>query len=137
MPALDRVLETSLYVDDLERAVRFYQDVFGLSALVQDDRFCAFDVNAKSILLLFRKGGTVSPVHTDGGIIPGHDGSGSYHFAFAISADQLGPWLERLSRFQVPIESHTKWPRGGDSVYFRDPDNNLLELATPGLWRTY
>jgi catechol 2,3-dioxygenase-like lactoylglutathione lyase family enzyme len=137
MPALDRVLETSLYVDDLERAVRFYQDVFELSAVVQDDRFCAFDVNAKSILLLFRRGGTISPVHTEGGVIPGHDGSGSYHIAFAVSTDQLGPWMERLSRFQVPIESHAKWPQGGESVYFRDPDNNLLELATPGLWRTY
>jgi catechol 2,3-dioxygenase-like lactoylglutathione lyase family enzyme len=88
-------------------------------------------VNAKSILLLFRRGGTISPVPTEGGVIPGHDGSGSYHIAFAVSADQLAPWMERLSRFQVPIESHAKWPQGGESVYFRDPDNNLLELATP------
>jgi catechol-2,3-dioxygenase len=137
MPKLDRVLETSLYVDDLERAVRFYQDVFELSALVHDDRLCALDVNGKSVLLLFRKGSAVDPVQIAGGVIPGHDGSGSYHMAFAISVDQLGLWTERLARFQVPIESRAKWPQGGESIYFRDPDKNLLELATPGVWRTY
>jgi catechol 2,3-dioxygenase-like lactoylglutathione lyase family enzyme len=29
------------------------------------------------------------------------------------------------------------WPRGGRSVYFRDPDGHSVELATPGLWETY
>jgi len=27
--------------------------------------------------------------------------------------------------------------RGGHSIYFRDPDGHLLELATPGLWAIY
>ena len=30
-----------------------------------------------------------------------------------------------------------KWPRGGESLYFRDPDGHLVELATPGLWANY
>ena len=33
---LDRVLETCLYVDDLDRAARFYEDVLGLAALTSD-----------------------------------------------------------------------------------------------------
>ena len=36
MPALDGVLETALYVDDLPRARRFYQDVLGLECLFAD-----------------------------------------------------------------------------------------------------
>ena len=38
---------------------------------------------------------------------------------------------------QVEIEGRTDWPRGGHSIYFRDPDGHLLELATPGLWTVY
>jgi len=30
-----------------------------------------------------------------------------------------------------------KWSRGGESLYFRDPDDHLVELATPGIWATY
>jgi hypothetical protein len=42
----------------------------------------------------------------------------------------------RLGERGVEIESAVHWARGGTSVYFRDPDNNLLELATPKLTQT-
>jgi len=134
---LDRVLETSLYVDDLERAARFYEDVLGLKALTSDKRFLAYDVGGKSVLLLFRRGFTLETVHMPGGTIPPHDGHGPIHAAFAIGADALTDWEERLAAHGVAIEGRTKWTRGGTSIYFRDPDGHLLELATPGLWATY
>jgi catechol-2,3-dioxygenase len=135
--ALDRVLETSLYVDDLERAARFYEDVLGLTSLTSDSRFRAYDVAGKSVLLLFRRGATLETVHMPGGTIPPHDGRGPLHIAFAIPAAELAQWEARLGQHNVPIEGRTHWRRGGDSIYFRDPDGHLLELATPGLWATY
>jgi len=137
VPKLDRVLETSIYVDDLERAARFYEDVLALPPLWSDSRFCSYNVGGQSVLLVFRRGATLETVRMPGGTIPPHDGHGPLHVAFAISADELAQWEERLACHGVAIEGRTKWSRGGESVYFRDPDGHLLELATPGLWAIY
>jgi len=134
---LDRVIETSLYVNDLERAARFYEDVLGLPALTADSRFRAYDVGWRSVLLIFLRGATLETVHMPGGTIPPHDGHGPLHIAFAIPADELPDWEQRLDEHGVGIEGRTKWARGGVSLYFRDPDRHLLELATPGLWPIY
>ena len=67
----------------------------------------------------------------------GHDGSGPLDVAFAIAREELGAWEQRLTSRQIEIEGRTNWPRGGHSIYFRDPDGHLLELATPGLWTVY
>jgi catechol 2,3-dioxygenase-like lactoylglutathione lyase family enzyme len=137
MPELDGVLETSLYVDDLDRAVRFYADVLGLVQLYRDNRMCAFSVGKRSVLLLFSRGKSLETVHLPGGTIPAHDGSGPLHVAFAIPKEDLAFWEERMRQSAIVIEGRTTWPRGGKSIYFRDPDGHLLELATPGLWKIY
>jgi catechol 2,3-dioxygenase-like lactoylglutathione lyase family enzyme len=137
MPALDGVLETALYVDDLPRARRFYEDVLGLKPVFADQRLCAFAVAPKSVLLLFPRGKTLETVVMPGGTIPPHDGHGPLHIAFAVSREDLPAWEARLGAHDVPIEGSTDWPRGGTSIYFRDPDGHLLELATPGLWPGY
>jgi catechol 2,3-dioxygenase-like lactoylglutathione lyase family enzyme len=137
MPKLDGVIETALYVDDLDRARAFYQDALGLPAMNSDSRFLAFDVGGRSVLLLFHRGATLETVHLPGGTIPPHDGHGPLHIAFAITADELPVWERRLTEQGVAIEGRTAWPRGGHSVYFRDPDDHLLELVTPGVWAIY
>ena len=137
MPKLDGVIETALYVDDLDRARAFYQDALGLRAMNSDSRFLAFDVGGRSVLLLFHRGATLETVHLPGGTIPPHDGHGPLHIAFAIAADKLPAWEQRLTEQGVAIEGRTAWPRGGHSIYFRDPDNHLLELVTPGVWAIY
>jgi catechol 2,3-dioxygenase-like lactoylglutathione lyase family enzyme len=136
MPKLDRVLETALYVDDLGRAAAFYADVLGLASLYEDERLRAFAVGA-SVLLLFRRGASLETINLPGGTIPPHDGGGPVHVAFAIAATDLGGWEARLGDHGIAVEGRTEWARGGRSIYFRDPDGHLLELATPGLWRIY
>jgi catechol 2,3-dioxygenase-like lactoylglutathione lyase family enzyme len=134
MPALEGVLETVLYVDDFERARAFYEGLFGLASLYSDQRMCAYDVGGRSVLLLFRRGESLHTIKLPGGVIPPHDGRGPHHIAFSITAGELADWEARLGAFGIEIEGRTRWPRGGISIYFRDPDGHLLELATPGLW---
>ena len=69
--------------------------------------------------------------------MPAHEPGGPGHFAFAIDASALAAWEIRLGDLGIPVESRVGWERGGTSVYFRDPENRLVELATPGLWPSY
>jgi catechol 2,3-dioxygenase-like lactoylglutathione lyase family enzyme len=137
LPKLNRVIETCLYVDDIGRAGDFYQRVLGLALMTGDARFRAFDVGGLSVLLLFRRGATLQPVRLSEGTVPPHDGHGPLHVAFAIAADDLAEWEKRLEDHGVAIEGEVHWSRGGRSIYFRDPDRHLLELATPGMWLNY
>ena len=137
LPSVSGLLETGLYVEDVARSRAFYTRLFGFPVLMEDDRLCALDVAGRGVLLLFRRGGAIETVHIPGGAIPGHDGHGTLHYAFAIGAGQLEPWIRRLRSEGVETESRVTWPRGGVSLYFRDPDGHLVELATPGVWATY
>ena len=137
MPQLTGVLETSLYVEDLERSICFYQEVMQFQKLVGDERFCALQAAERQVLLLFRKGASTQPMVIAGGTIPSHDGGGQLHLAFAISAQELELWEQWLEEHQVVVESKVRWERGGQSIYFRDPDGHLLELVTPGCWAIY
>ena len=137
VPKITRVLETALYVDDLEESVRFYEGVMGLNAMSREDRLVALDAGGGTVLLLFRRGATSAGASFSGGRIPPHDGVGPAHFAFAISAEDLDLWRTHLARGDVEIESEVKWDRGGVSLYFRDPDGHSVELATPGVWQVY
>ena len=137
MPAIGRVLETSLYVDQLSRSIDFYQRIFGFAQLMSDDRFCALNVSSQQVLLLFVKHGTTKPITIPGGIIPPHDGEGQMHVAFTIAKEEEAAWSAQLQAAGIVIESRVAWPRGGFSLYFRDPDGHLLELVTPGCWEIY
>lgn len=136
-PRVERVLETALYVDDLERAARFYQEVIGFRTLTANDRIMAMDAGGGTVLLLFRRGASAGGVDIPRGRIPPHDGSGPAHFAFAIELASLENWRGRLRHAGVEIESEITWGRGGISLYFRDPEGHSVELATPGVWAVY
>ena len=136
-PRINGIVETCLYSRDLPRSVRFYRDELGLRLLESGEKFCVFGVAGKQVLLLFRSGGTLEPVHTPGGVIPPHDASGRLHIAFAVSEEDFGAWEKLLVARGISIESEVNWPTGGQSLYFRDPDDHLVELATPGLWKVY
>ena len=131
------VVETCLYVEDMARSRAFWTDLLGLGVMFEDDRLCALDAGDGSVVLLFRQGGSTEPVMLSGGLFPPHDGSGETHVGLAIRGDEFEPWRERLSSAGIAIESVMTWPRGGRSIYFRDPDGHLVELLTPGVWPVY
>ena len=137
VPKAKRVLETAIYCDDLSVTVGFYRELLGISPMLESDRLAAFDAGEATVLLLFQRGESTKPVQTPGGLVPGHDSDGPAHLAFAIETADVESWLGRLDRLGIAIESRVAWPRGGHSIYFRDPDGRSVELATPGTWPNY
>lgn len=130
-PRLNGILESTLYVADMERSARFYQSLFGFAVIDRGERLIAMAAGERQVLLLFKKGASARIPVTP------HDGSGELHLAFAIPASELTAWEARLTAHSVAIEDRRHWPRGGTSLYFRDPDRHLIELATPGVWTIY
>jgi catechol 2,3-dioxygenase-like lactoylglutathione lyase family enzyme len=130
-PKLDGILESSLYVDDLPRSVRFYQEICGFFVISDfGERGCATHAGPRQVLLLFKKGASRE-------ILSPHDGDGELHIAFAIPAAELAAWESWLAKKGIAVEEKRSWELGGWSLYFRDPDRHLLELATPGVWSVY
>jgi catechol 2,3-dioxygenase-like lactoylglutathione lyase family enzyme len=130
MPAIETLVETALYGQDLVSMEAFYRDVLQLSVMGREEgRHVFFRAGPGSMLLIF------NPVTTlRGDILPAHGATGSGHVALGIRADTLAEWRQWLAGRGVAIEKEVNWPRGSTSLYFRDPAGNLVELLTPGLW---
>lgn len=130
-PSTAGILESALYVTDLPRSTQFYQETFGFPVISDfGPRGCAMRAGAHQVLLLFKKGASRE-------ITSPHDGDGELHLAFAISAAELASWESWLGEKGIAVEEKRAWELGGWSLYFRDPDRHLLELATPGVWSVY
>lgn len=137
MPALSGLLESALYVADMERSVRFFEDVLELKAMLRGERLTAFDAGGGGVLLVFKRGASLADMENAAGVVPGHDGAGPLHMAFAIPEASYDEWLIHLRKSRTKLRGEMRWPNGGRSIYFEDPDKHVLELATPGIWPNY
>ena len=129
-PRVREILETSVYADDLDAAERFYADVLGMEVITRvPGRHVFFRCGAR-VFLVFDAARTL-----EAGILPPHGARGPGHVAFAVAEAEIDGWRARLEAEGVPIETDYAWPRGGRSLYFRDPAGNSVELATPEIWK--
>jgi catechol 2,3-dioxygenase-like lactoylglutathione lyase family enzyme len=124
------ILEACVYADDLDAAERFYTGVLGMEVITRVEGRHVFFRCGGRVFLVF------NPARTrEGGAIPGHGAQGPGHVCFAMRADEVEAWRAHLQAHGVTVESDHTWPGGGQSLYFRDPAGNSLELGTPAIWR--
>ncbi|HJU67953.1 MAG TPA: VOC family protein [Gemmatimonadaceae bacterium] len=133
--SIRRVLETSLYTDDLAAANDFYGTVLGLERIAFAEGRHLFFRCGEGVVLIFDRRSTANvPTSVNGARVPMHGATGAGHMAFAVADADLPSWRARLAASGVEIESEVTWPRGGRSLYVRDPAGNSVELASPLLW---
>src|SRR5690348_11033533 len=117
---IEAVIETAVYVDDLDAAEDFYTNILGVRLLGRESgRHVFFQVGDASVLLAFLAEATLK-----GDLLPAHGARGPGHFALGIEADSFDAWRNLLRGHGGAIEKEVQWPRGGKSLYFRDPAGN-------------
>jgi catechol 2,3-dioxygenase-like lactoylglutathione lyase family enzyme len=129
MDDIQHLVEAAVYVDDLDRAEAFYRDLFRLDVIGREAGRHVFFRVGDSVLLLFRAEETLK-----GKTLPAHGAKGPGHIALGIAREAVEDWRRRLQQHGVAVEKEVTWPRGGWSLYFRDPAGNSVELVTPGCW---
>jgi len=117
--------ETTLYVNDLEVAESFYTNIIGLVVAQRvEDQYSRLHYD-NSTLTLFQT--QTTPIEnedpTSGPNIVGQ-------VSFGISPPDISPWRNRLQKHDVSIEDEVSWPNGAQSINFRDPAGNRVQLKT-------
>jgi catechol 2,3-dioxygenase-like lactoylglutathione lyase family enzyme len=129
------ILESALYVTDLGAAENFYGEILGLERIAGVDGRHVFFRCGRGVLLLFNADATKEPPSPGAKLpVPPHGTVGQGHLCFAATADEIDRWKARLIESDVEIEADFEWPKGGRSIYFRDPSGNSLEFAEPKIW---
>ncbi len=128
------ILETVIYVDNLEAARTFYADVLGLEPFAAVEGRHIFYRCGKQVFLIFDPTATrvvneAAPIP-----VPAHGAQGPGHICFRATGQEIAKWREKLTNAGVEIEADFEWPQGGRSIYFRDPAGNSLEFAEPRIW---
>ena len=126
-----RVYETVVYASDVDRTTAFYRDVLQLRQIDGPDQHsAALRLGDDSVLLIF------DPARASeaGRAVPAHGALGAGHVAFAVGSGELERWRRRLAELGVPIEQEQRWGDHGESLYFRDPAGNSVELLEGEIW---
>lgn len=127
------IMETAIYVDDLDAAEAFYREVFGLEIVTKLPGQFVFFRCGQQMLLIFdpeksRQANGENP-------IPRHGAAGQGHFCFyAENRAEVDAWRERFVSLDIPVEHYHRWPNDSWSVYIRDPAGNSVEVGEGRLW---
>ena len=124
-----QVKETCIYVTDLDIARNFYQGKLGLKMFSYVPNRHIFFKAGSSVFLCFIAEATKNDTS-----LPPHYGSGTTHFAFECEQEMYTAWKQKIVAVGIAIEQEVRWPNGGQSFYFRDPDNHLVEIVEQGMW---
>jgi catechol-2,3-dioxygenase len=139
MPDIHSINHTAICVHDLPQAIRFYCDVLGATPhqrtnFSTEDALAGVAVFESVILEDYLLALGVAPGFMP---MPPDDklrGAHGFRQGFAVTRARFGDVVARLKDHNVPFMGpveHSAQGPFGESVYFKDPSGNFLEI----LWR--
>lgn len=129
MKEILKIKETCLYIHDLEQAKEFYADTLGLKVIhYLPERHIFFRAGA-SVLLCFNPDDSKTKDSP-----PPHFAEGNQHFAFEVSREDYLEAKNKIEKLGIEITDTVIWKSGQESFYFKDPEDNILEIVPVGIW---
>lgn len=111
--------QVSIKVQDLKRALAFYQEVIGFQILNQTERSANLTADGKTALLSLEQPENVVPKQ--------RKTTGLYHFALLLpKRSDLGRVLQHLINISYPIGASDHYV--SEALYLNDPDGNGIEI---------
>jgi catechol-2,3-dioxygenase len=114
----------------------FYINILGLEFVSEEKDRHVFLKAGQSMLLIFNPNKTLASdtsntqLPTHGAFVP----PSVIHFALEINEENYGDARSILNEKNIKIEKEVTWEKDTNSIYFRDPAGNLVEIITPGSW---
>jgi catechol 2,3-dioxygenase-like lactoylglutathione lyase family enzyme len=116
----------------------FYTNVLGLEFVSEEKDVYVFLKAGQSMLLIFNPNKTLVRNGSDSTELPPPHGAFTppsiIHFALEIDKESYGEARSILNEKNIKTEKEVTWDKGTNSIYFRDPAGNLVEIITPGSW---
>lgn len=111
-----------LNVADLETSISFYREMFGFAVIERWDTPRQAFVGA---------GGTVLGLME----MPGYDYRAytMAHLAFSCGKNEFPNVVAKVQRLNLEVVAGPKEQRGGETILFRDPSGNILEICYPSI----
>lgn len=122
MNVFNKLYALCLLVDDYEKSLAFYRDTLGLEVHSQDTGYTDFKLG-DSLFAIFQKDAATAmfpKTHMNSG--------GGAVIAFPVG--DISKAIEELQSKDIEIfEGPKTMPWGQTVAYFKDPDNNILEIT--------
>ncbi|MEF2967183.1 VOC family protein [Paenibacillus sp. M1] len=115
-----RIGAVRLKINDMERSLKFYQEVLGLRLRKREDNIAELTAGGEQTLLILEADEAFRR-------LPERTVSGLYHFAILVpDRPALGLALRNLVRHRVPVGQGDHLV--SEALYLSDPDGNGIEI---------
>jgi catechol 2,3-dioxygenase-like lactoylglutathione lyase family enzyme len=123
------VSEVALWVEDVERAARFYRDALGFTLESLDPGRNAFLRAGDFLLVVFNPRDPGTPLAAGYLQRTGGPRGDVYHVAFRTEPEDLDAYATRLRAMGLEVSGPVDFATGRRSYFVEDPDQHYIEIT--------